>query len=99
VIAKAGNLAILFLYANDQPGQHAHGVPQKARIGRWVDIALNAGTIGSNLTPLFNSLVLGIAQQIAVDEFPRRVADSFDLAVEGRFLKTFLSDSNPAKAR
>jgi len=62
-----------------------------------VDIAFHAGAISADLASLFDALVFGIAQQIAVDQFPCLVAVSLDVAVEGRFLKTFLCDANPAK--
>lgn len=97
VVAKAGHLAVIVLYANDQPGQNTHGIPQQGRVGGRMDIAFHTSAIGADLAPLFNILILGIAQQIAVDHLPCRIADSLDVAVEGGFLKTLLRDTNPAK--
>jgi hypothetical protein len=81
----------------DDPGQDAHGIPQKARIARLMYGAFDTGTIGSHDSPLFNALIFGIAQDIAVDQLPGLSADPFDVTVESGFLKSVFGHSDTAK--
>jgi len=56
--------------------EHGGGY-RRSRVIAWgMDIAFNAGAIGAHTATFFDTLVFGIAQDVAVDHFPRTGADS-----------------------
>lgn len=97
VIAKPRHCTELVPYALSEPGQHTYGIPQLARVAWWMNMAFNAGAVGSHLSAFFNALVHGVAQDIVIDTFPHTGTDSFDIAVEGGFLKAVIGDTDAAK--
>ena len=97
MITVTGHLAELVPYALNEPGQNTNGIPQQARIARYVNIAFNACAIRAHAPSFFDTIVFGIAQYVAVDQFPGRIADPFDVAVESGFLKPHICDTEAAE--
>jgi len=46
---------------------------------------------------LFDVLLLGVAQQIAKDDFPALLGNGFDIRVEGRFFESLIGKADSAK--
>jgi hypothetical protein len=66
-----------------------------------VDVGRYASAVRTNFGALFDALLFGITDDVAVDHLPGPIADNLDIAVQGRLFKSFFSNTSmalPAKA-